>query len=104
MQKLRKLVKAVVMEANFVGSRVTVRHYNNKPAIKVHIPIGQNGSWDDAYRERLNKLCLKFSELNLRWGAEYKGMNHLIENNKNGAPWMLFNGGEGIELINHSSV
>lgn len=101
---LRAKVKKLVTEAKFDGSRVTTRKYNGKPAIKLYIPIAKNGTWNNEYRERLNQLCAKISDLGLRWGAEYRGMNHLATSDENGEPWMLFNGGEAVELIQVEKV
>lgn len=110
MTNLRADAKKAVESLGFTNSLVTKRKWRKKPAIRIHIPIEKNGTWNDEYRERLDALCQKLSDLGLRWCAEYPNMNHLLKDPAlNGGeidnnPWTLFNGASSLDLIPESYV
>jgi hypothetical protein len=97
-------ILGILNEMEFIRFDIEPRYYNCKPVTAIHIPIKHNGIWNDAYREKLNVLCEKLSETGCRWAAEYPGQNALINKGEDGEPWMLFNGGETIDLCEPEEV
>jgi hypothetical protein len=59
--------------------------------VNVIIDLERCAKLDYEHRELMNEICKLCSDLNLRWRAEYPGMNHLVLNNTDdGEPWMTF--------------
>jgi hypothetical protein len=104
MKVFQSQVKAILKRLGFVKCKVTVRVYKKKPALKLIVPVEDNGTWNENYRSRLNELGNKLAEIGLLWAADYPSMNHLSNSDDSGEPWMLFNGGEAIDLIPNPNV
>lgn len=92
-------IMKVVQEAGFKRCEVGIANYDNFQAYKLVVPIKHNGVWNGIYRARLDVLCKKLSDAGFRWAAEYPAADHLATSNEKGEPWMLFNGGEVVDLI-----
>ena len=91
-----------IKEVGFLGAAISSR-YMKKDSMNVVISFSDNPqmSWNDEYRNRLNQLASKLDAIGLRWAAQHPAeqRNHLVANDEDGQPWMLFNGGEAIDLV-----
>lgn len=98
MKELIATLITVLQQQAFVRASIALVKVDNLPALRLHIPLECNGSWNDAYRDRLNTLSGALHNAGFRWGSDYHNDYRLSVCDDNGQPWMCFNGGETIDL------
>jgi len=92
LEAIQPLAQKAIKELGLIGA-VVQSGFSGRPSLDVIINREDNGrAWNDEWRELMNVLCGKLSDLGLLWAAEYDGFNQLITKDENGEPWMLFNG------------
>lgn len=104
MTSLKNIALTAPALKTFNKVRLTNRQHNGKPAIRLYIPVANNGEWNDEYRSRLDALCFELSDLGFRWSADYPHNNFLGTKNEKGEPWMLLNGGEVVVLTHNPTL